>query len=357
MNRLYYPAEIRQHMSIEDYRAQDNKSLLALYDYNNPGKAKQKLDKKYSDIIKIVVYSPSLDNQVGGIMVLNNFIKTISNLPYENMQVYVYFYDHIEQHNEFCNNFFNPFHIDDNTVVIYPEVVSGNPLNAKHVIRWILLDLGLEMPSNYYLTWGDNDLVYHWEPSSLPNSKQLVNIWIDPVVIANLNAQIRVPRKYNCFGIRKLKHIPKNLHKDITFFHKREDLCIDDKNIGRIIQIFQKSNLFYCYDPNTFFSVLAPLFGCVTVLHPLAGYKKDEYFKSRILYNHKKDILFDYGIAYGNSAQEINRAKESVDIAEKNFFAFVESYKHTVIDMLNDIYDLVENNISKNNTVKNIYNI
>ena len=42
----------------------------------------------------------------------------------------------------------------EQTVVIYPEVISGNPLNSKNVIRWILLSVGIETPINHYINLG-----------------------------------------------------------------------------------------------------------------------------------------------------------------------------------------------------------
>ena len=52
--------------------------------------------------------------------------------------------------------------VDDNTIVIYPEVIEGNPLNAPHVIRWILAEVGINVNNNIINSWGKNDLVYYF---------------------------------------------------------------------------------------------------------------------------------------------------------------------------------------------------
>ena len=63
--------------------------------------------------------------------------------------------------NIFCNDFASIDEINDNTIVIYPEIISGNPLNCKNIVRWILLELGIEMPSDHFRNWQINDLIYH----------------------------------------------------------------------------------------------------------------------------------------------------------------------------------------------------
>ena len=126
----------------------------------------------YINTIKIVIYTPPLDGSCGGIDVLHNLARTINNIGYNNIKAFIYHSDNLKHQNEFCNDFFNPFWMDDRTIVIYPEKICGNPLCAKNVVRWILLDLGLELPHNYYNVWNPSDIVYHWEPSNLPNTKQ-----------------------------------------------------------------------------------------------------------------------------------------------------------------------------------------
>lgn len=50
-----------------------------------------------------------------------------------------------------------PYHVDDNTIVVYPEVVSGNPLGAKNVVRYYLNREGLA--SGNKVNAGPNDFI------------------------------------------------------------------------------------------------------------------------------------------------------------------------------------------------------
>ena len=60
----------------------------------------------------------------------------------------------------FMDYYDNDFPIDDNAVVIYCEGTLGNPLNAKHVVRWMLSKLGQNVPYSHLNTWGKDELVY-----------------------------------------------------------------------------------------------------------------------------------------------------------------------------------------------------
>ena len=155
-------------------RHQSNEELLTLYKKQNPNYT----DSLYvTNKLKIVIYTPPIDYSCGGVMVLHNLAKTLIDLRLPDSDIYLYGYDHTKYNNTFCNKFLNPFLVDDKTIVIYPEAIYGNPLNAKHIIRWILLDIGIDTPHSILDTWNKTDLVYHWEPSPFKNTKQLVNIW------------------------------------------------------------------------------------------------------------------------------------------------------------------------------------
>jgi hypothetical protein len=211
---------------------------LCHFSRNYPKLSKIPPDPDYADQLKVVIYTPVVDDRCGGVSVLHNLALTINQSNNESIRCLIYHYNHERYPNSFCNDFFNPYHIDDNTVVIYPEVIYGNPLGAKHVIRWILLDLGIDTPHHVIHTWNDKDLVYHWEPSKIIGSKQLVNIWLNPdIALKNLNS-----RTNTCYGLKKLYDCPRTLHHTpITKLHKDIDICIDHKETKQVIEIFNQS--------------------------------------------------------------------------------------------------------------------
>ena len=298
--------------------------------------------------MRLLIIGTHPSQTTGYSRVVHNIAKEIGN--YNNIKCYIYYYDHKKYENGFCNIFFNPFTIDDKTIVVYPEVITGNPLKATHVVRWILLELGLDSPFDQYKKWNTTDLVYHWEPSEKSHTKQLVNMWLNPKI------QLINPigsRNKKCFAIKKNKHISHNLHKKgFSFYHNSDDTDIDSLSIDEAINSFNKCDTFYCYDPNTFFTIMAPLCGCITILHPVADTSRENYFKSRILCNN--DFCYDAGIAYGNEEQEILKARASLPYAQDQFLKLTNSYKPTVLSFLDDAVDLCKNKHLAN-TVDNIF--
>jgi len=369
MSRIYYNPEILTlkfqkpppvFNHIEDvYFLRNQYYDQLIYNHNNMNpddKVTNSIDSSYKEKIKIVIYTPELDISCGGVIVLHYLAQTLKKIAPDNFEILLYSYNYKKYDNIFCDKFFNPNLIDDKTIVIYPEVMGGNPLNSRYCIRWILLELGIDTRKEQIFTWNKNDLVYHWEPNKNINSKQLINLWIDPY-IKNYNTS---DRHRNCYAYKKINHCaPGVFHKKIQTYHSRKDICLDThynkKKSIPIIGIFNNCDKFYCYDPNTFYSVMAPLCGCITVLHPVDGIDKKQFLSSRILkYN---NVEFDSGIAYGNDKQEIEHARDTIKNAKENFNNLVEEHKKTLYSFLLDINNLINQDLLPNNTVKNIYNV
>ena len=110
--------------------------------------------------------------------------------------------------------------------------------------------------------------------------------------------------------------------------HPSDSICIEDFLIDEIINIFNKCKYFYCYDPNTFYILTAPLCGCITILYPLENYSKTDLLKNRMTC--KGDYIFDSGIAYGNSNEEIEYATNTLDNSTNDFNKLLDLYKNDI---------------------------
>jgi hypothetical protein len=224
-------------------------------------------------------------------------------------------------------------------------VISGNPLNSKNVIRWILLSLGIEMPINHYINWGlkslsnsistdgSNNIIYQWE--SIQNTiPQLSVPWFNPI-FKNTNQ----PRTKTCYLIKK----GLLLHKEIKYMHNKDSICIDNMNLEEKSLIFNQCTHFYCYDPNTAYIIFAVSCGCVAILYPIENVSKNTYFKNKIF--NKNNKIYNAGIAYGNSCNEIEYAEKSINKSINMYVKLFNDYKDTVIPFMESVEKLLIQNI------------
>jgi hypothetical protein len=256
--------------------------------------------------------------------------------------------------NPIFNNFYKGEPINyENTVVFYSEGIEGNPLNAKHVVRWLLAPLGLCSDPNVYKTYGKNDLVYYFHPEDkfineaekVGNIYKLLNlIYVNPLA-QNNNLGKRIG---TCYTLRKSHY-----HKKLQLVHPPNSFNVDSHSSQlELISHFNKYKYFISYDPLTFISVIAALCGCISIVKKVDGMSKDEWLKNTAFGDYIKDtgVTTIYGIAYGsddltNAIDTLHLVKQQVkDITDFMINKYVKSF-------INDM----ENYDNLTNRVKNIY--
>jgi len=284
---------------------------ILLY-YHSKGKYEKHVT---NDKINIIIYIPPFANNCGGIMVVHYFAYLINKKYNDKFCAKLFMHNNITYKNPFCNNFAKLRDINDSSIVIYPEIISGNPLNAKNVVRWILLELGIEMPLDHYKKWSSTDLIYHWEPTD----KQLCcpfynNVFTDK----KLNK-----RDKTCYLIKKGRLI----HKNINYIHPPDSICIDDLSLQQKATIFNECTFFYSYDPNTAYNLFSAACGCIPIIYEVKGISEEDYFKSKMFYF--DDKIYNRGIVYGNNVEKINyilenKLNENNEEYYKNLFTMIE---------------------------------
>jgi hypothetical protein len=304
----------------------------------------------------IIIYTRTLDYKCGGIVALHNLAKQINDLKNPNVQAKLFVFNNLKYSNNFCEDFASIDDADENAIVVYPEVIAGNPLNAKNVVRWILLDLEFEMGVNHYLTWHPTDLVYYF------NSK--VSFYEDPdkngVVYKLLNCLYIAPfvkhvnfneRTGSCFTIRKANFLKLNLN----YFHPTNSFEITEKHTQQnCIELFNNYKYFICYDPICFYVMLAIMCGCISIVYPLEGKTKKEWIQSTMAAEYCKFKGIDnlYGIAYG--MEDLEYATSTIDLAHEQWVDIINFGKNNVTSFVNDLINIDLINTNKN-TVHNIF--
>lgn len=151
-----------------------------------------------------------------------------------------------------------------NAVVVYPEVVNGNPLNAKNVARWLLHDPGFHT-GKINFSKGEVQFRYsdYFDPiisrniDVAPNILNVVHIPWDLYTPTNENMK----RQGTAYAIRKGKG--KTLVHDLN-----DSVCIDGKSHSEISQIFKRVTAFISYDTETFYNSLAVISGANSIVIP-----------------------------------------------------------------------------------------
>lgn len=171
-------------------------------------------------------------------------------------------------------------------VVVYPEIVFGNPLGAVNVVRWFLHNPGFHTGKIYY---GSGELYFKFngaiKPFDFPGS----------VVAKDELKVIHYPLEYyNMIGVASERHgiaytIRKGAGKRMQ--HESTDsILIDGKSHAEVARIFKNVKTFISYDTYTAYSIFAVLCGCDSVVIP------DEGVSQEVWYPNPEDR---YGIAYG----------------------------------------------------------
>lgn len=181
--------------------------------------------------------------------------------------------------------------LNENTIVVYPEIVKGNPLKAKNVVRWLLYKPGVLHP----FAFGKNEMFFKvdklCEVIDITGGAPDLFLWKVNQCYENLK---QPNRKGSCYIVRKGKG--RQLVHDLD-----GSIQIDGKSHEEIAKIFNQCSEFYSYDEATMYSQYAAICGCTSIVIPQFCQSREEWAK-----NHD---LAQYGVAYG--LDDIAHAKET----------------------------------------------
>ena len=226
-------------------------------------------------------------------------------------------------------------HVIDNSllrefVVVYPEIVFGNPLNAQRVVRWFLHNPGFHTGR---LNYGKNELYFKCRPaiedfysSGSVVSKNILKVFHCPFEDYNLN-DVSLDRKGTAYCLKKGKHKP--VQHDLN-----GSVLIDGKSNSEIASIFKRVKTFISYDTYTAYSRFAVLCGCESIVIPDQGVSKEQWHPNP---------ADRYGLAYGFS--DVEAASETAHLVKEYLLAkeskSIENVKDAVIE-INDFFDGLE---------------
>ena len=186
-------------------------------------------------------------------------------------------------------------------IVIYPEVLYGNPYKSDKVVRWLLNTRGVIPFKVGDGEDGENDLVYKWSSAYKADDESKVVGYLTAIdnhldIFYNQHKE----RKGDCYIVRKGKN---------THVHSGDAINIEDyQNNKYLSDVFNRCERFICYDNACYLVVLAALCGCLPIVIPNGKFTKQEWYNSLPSYK--------YGIAYG--FDEIQHAIDTKYMVREN---------------------------------------
>lgn len=176
----------------------------------------------------------------------------------------------------------------DEAIVVYPEIVDGNPLHARRVVRWFLHRPGFHTGR---VGFGPNELHfyyqkafdYQFEGATSGGELFLVKIFWD--IYKN---EGKIQRSGRCYILKK--GADRAVGVDLS-----DGVVVDELGHAEIAKVFNQSEYCISYDPYTFYSIYAAMCGCKSIIVPMKGVSKEQWQPTEQL---------RYGLAYGEDDLE-----------------------------------------------------
>ena len=306
-----------------------------------------------SNIKKFIIFSPSYNEKSGGVIVLHKLCHLINELGYK-----AYLYPYFETYDLNKNNALKTalrlikdcwvnsrFNYKLNTaftspifkeklnqvdlsefIVVYPEIVLGNPLNAPNVVRWLLHQPGYHSNKIFY---GKNELLFkfnsaiddfYYQDSKVSTLElKVIHYPLEHYdTVAENNSLIR---KGSAYCIRKGKG--KEIQHDLD-----DSIKIDLLSHKEVAAVFRRVEYFYSYDVYTAYSIFAVLSGCKSIVIPDKGVTIDDW------YPNKEDR---YGISYG--INDLSNADKTVKLVKNRILDEEANSKSNVSKFVIEAFD------------------
>ncbi|MGL5906298.1 MAG: hypothetical protein ACRCZA_06185 [Shewanella sp.] len=299
----------------------------------------QSINRKH----KIYIYSPSYNENIGGIIALHKLCHTINSIGGDSVLVPTFPQcrsNPIKRMLKWIKWFFlNSFKYKTNklfntpvehciskkakeySIALYPEIINGNPLKAKHVVRWFLHNPGyhtgnVEYGKNeIYFSYGSFGLNYVPKQGSIlsKNKLEVTHLFFDLYNKRNLPEK----KEQIAYCIRKGKG--KKIVHDVE-----NSILIDGLSHSEVASVLKKSKYFISYDAYTAYTWFAILCGCIPIIIPDDGVTKEEWHPDESL---RCGIAYGYdGVALAISQQEeaIAFIKNKEELTKKSVKVFID---------------------------------
>lgn len=209
-----------------------------------------------------------------------------------------------------------------NSVIVYPEITSGNPLKSKNVVRWLLNKPGF---FNQSAVFGEDELTFFYQHDFRENCD-----WVDPDNMLTLS-WVRDDIYFDQ-GLKDRRGACRLLRKG-SFLSSQQSpnddaIIIDGMTHQEKAQIFNKTKYLFCHDAHTMYLYYAALCGCIPIIIPAEGTSGDQIkatamFKNGIAYN-----LDEVDFAARTRNELFSEFSDLQSAEDEMILRFVEKIKH-----------------------------
>ncbi len=262
--------------------------------------------------MKFVIYTPFYDENSGGIIVLYKLVQLLRKLGMEGYLWHIanpfpifplklrrfekkfrYWYQRRTDPLRYTSPYSLPVarrrDVVD-AVVVYPEIVAGNPLKADKVVRWLLYKPGAHLGN---INFSPNDLFFYYLKeydypalNKFPDNQLCVTDYFSEIYQqTNFGS-----RHGSCFMVRKGKDRVHNAHP-------ADAVQVDGLSHRELAEVFNRCEYFFSYDLYTMYSTYASMCGCKSVVIPVEGMSIEDW---------RSEPENRFGVAYG--LEDIPRA-------------------------------------------------
>jgi O-antigen biosynthesis protein len=180
------------------------------------------------------------------------------------------------------------------SIVIYPEITQGNPLEAGHVVRYLLR----ETDTDY-----GRDLVYAFCNRFLRSDMPKDRILFLPIADMNVFKDYNKPRRGCVYYVGRSKG---TRMADVTMGCKEISMSWPSSH-KELVEVFNTAETFYTY-VSTGLIAEAALCGCPVVM----------LFNEKMTYRIDEDVGWN-GIAKDISFDELKRAKDTIGLFRDDY--------------------------------------
>jgi hypothetical protein len=219
-------------------------------------------------------------------------------------------------------------------VAVYPEVVLGNPFQFKNVARWVLYHSGFHRRVSC-TSKGEVEFKYNQDfaGAEISGFSETANftlkVWIpDEETMSTFRGNIgATPQELHSGRAGVAYCVRKGTLRQHDLIDE-DAICIDGRSMEEVINILKKVRYFVSFDPDTYYSNLAVMHGC----YSLVSCPKYDGIKSEVAnkWTHLAYSSDEIEASWKERVTLLQEFEDAVSISRQNVLQFYEFWDRRI---------------------------